>query len=414
MTAVLQFAGLLEIISAYFTIQLVRCVCISFLLTGFIMLLRRFIFPNQIFIKGMLWAFLLPLPFLGRLKLYYENPAAAKISAWMMAAMKKYNWISFIYMAGVLTFIILMAAKRLRLGKAVAGMKKISLGQFRVRITDMNITPFTAGLISPEIVLPRIMTVHYSSEELNLVIEHEKTHIRLGHLWFYWAWDLVRCLLWPNPLLAVCQKYFRADMEDICDRVCIQNTGKNIQKYSLVLLKSLKLLNHPSKNMPSAAFCAGETGFSDMKKRLKKIAAYHPYSHKQCTALAVFLAAVLFIFFFCIHTGSYTRYSEDENILIYGFDGEKATFTDSSPSLRQMITFDDRCVYVDRAAFESFLRTKHAQGEIFIVFGGFYKLPGFGSGGYSCLYESDSGVQAVRIPYERPKENWMLQLFKIL
>lgn len=200
MTAVLQFAGLLEIISAYFTIQLVRCVCISFLFTGFIVLLRRFIFPNQIFIRGMLWAFLLPLPFLGRLKLYYENPAAAKISAWMMAAIKKYNWISFIYMAGVLISVIWMTAKRLRLRKAVAGMKKISLGQFQVRITDTNITPFTAGLISPEIVLPRIMTVHYSSEELNLVIEHEKTHIRLGHLWFYWAWDLVRCLLWPNPL----------------------------------------------------------------------------------------------------------------------------------------------------------------------------------------------------------------------
>ncbi|TGY98237.1 hypothetical protein E5329_00165 [Petralouisia muris] len=47
------------------------------------------------------------------------------------------------------------------------------------------------------------------------MILHEKIHIRLGHLWFYFLWDLLRCLLWPNPFLTLCTGYFRQDLEDI-------------------------------------------------------------------------------------------------------------------------------------------------------------------------------------------------------
>ena len=56
------------------------------------------------------------------------------------------------------------------------------------------------------------------------------------------AWDVLRCLLWVNPFLTVCQKQFRADMEDICDRVCIQGSGRTAHEYGMVLLKTLKLL----------------------------------------------------------------------------------------------------------------------------------------------------------------------------
>ena len=83
-----------------------------------------------------------------------------------------------------------------------------------------------------------------------------------------------------------------------------------------------------------------------------------------------------------------------------------------------MISYDDRFVYVDRDAFEAYLKEKHVHGEIFIVFGGYGKLPGFGSGGYSCMYPSDSRAgRTVLIPYEKDYDQlytWMVKLFQYL
>ncbi len=96
----------------------------------------------------------------------------------------------------------------------------------RIYVTDMSITPFTVGLLKPKIVLPKVMVDSYSGEYLKTIVQHKQTHIRLGHLWFGLAWDILRCLIWVNPFLTVFQKQFRADLEDICDRMCIQSSGK--------------------------------------------------------------------------------------------------------------------------------------------------------------------------------------------
>ena len=102
----------------------------------------------------------------------------------------------------------------------------------------------------------------YSRDELKSVVQHERTHIRLGHLWLGLAWDVLRCLLWVNPFLTVCQKQFRADMEDICDRVCIQSSGRTAHEYGMVLLKTLKLLSSKSEGTPPAVTYAGEREFA--------------------------------------------------------------------------------------------------------------------------------------------------------
>lgn len=147
---------------------------------------------------------------------------------------------------------------------------------------------------------------------------------------------------------------------------------------------------------------------------MEKIAAFRPYPKRQWKKIAAAVAAVLCTAFVFIQQNSYARCSEDETILIYEYDGEKAVFTDFSDRLRQMISYDESAVYVDREAFDRYLYEKNTKGDIFIVFGGFYKLPGFGSGACSCYYERGRTEQIVQLPYEKPVENWMLALFKIL
>ena len=79
-----------------------------------------------------------------------------------------------------------------------------------------------------------------------------------------------------------------------------------------------------------------------------------------------------------------------------------------------MISYDDEYVYVEREAFEKFLIENNAEGDICIVFGGFYKLPGLGGMAELCFYERNSENAVVKIPYESIKGNWYCELLKML
>ena len=204
--------SLLDFCAAYYTTQLVRCAAFSFVLIGLVMLLRKMLFSRRTFIRGLLWSSFLLIPFLGKLKLFYENKAVVGITGRITHGTMTCLWADRIYMAGILVTAICIFGKRIRLQRTVSGMEKVMFENVRIYVTDMNITPFTVGLLKPKIVLPKVMADSYSKDELKSVIQHEQTHIRLGHLWFGFAWDMLRCLLWINPLLTVFQKHFRADM----------------------------------------------------------------------------------------------------------------------------------------------------------------------------------------------------------
>ena len=268
--------------------------------------------------------------------------------------------------------------------------------------------------MKPKIVLPAVMAKSYEMDELDVIIQHEQTQIRLGHLWCYFAWDVLRCLFWINPFLSVCQKYFQADMEDICDRVCIQSSRKNASVYGTVLLKSLKLLRSEQKRISSIVTYAGEKDFYDIKRRMENIAGFRPYDKRRCGGLAIVAAVIIGMAFVCMYQHSYARYSELENIIVYEYNGAGILLSDAEGRLQRVIHYDEHYVYVERKPFEEFLDKSNAHGEIYIVFGGFQKFPGLGGNGYSCCYQADTKDKVVKIPYEKPEESWTVKLYKIL
>ena len=410
-----RLGSLMDFCAVYYTTQLVRCAAFSYLLLGLVMLLRKMPFSRWTFIRGLLWSSFLLIPFLGKLKLFYENEAVLRITWWVTRGTMTCLWIDRIYIVGIFASAVCLFGKGLRLRKSVAGMEKASLDGIRVRVTDMNVTPFTTGLLKPEIVIPRVIWERYSRDELMSVVQHERTHIRLGHLWFGFLWDILRCLLWVNPLLTIFQKQFRADMEDICDRVCIQGSGRAAHEYGMVLLKTLKLLRSGTEGTPPAVTYAGEMEFADMKRRMGEIAGFRPYRKRMCMGAAAIASLIIVIMLLAVHSHSYARYSNDENILVYEYaDGQSTVISNNDSSIQQMISYDDSYVYVDSEAFEDFCMKNNADGDVFIVFGGFHKLPGFFCGGESCLYETGSEAGVVWIPYEGQMSDWMAALLKIL
>ena len=406
--------SLLDFCTAYYTTQLVRCAAFSFGLIGLVMLLRKIFFSERTFLRGMSWALFLVIPFLGRLKMFYENAAVLKATWRITAVTASWLWGDRIYMAGILVTAICIFGKRIRLQRIVSGMEKVMFENVRIYVTDMNITPFTVGLLKPKIVLPKVMADSYSKDELKSVIQHEQTHIRLGHLWFGFAWDMLRCLLWINPLLTVFQKHFRADMEDICDRVCIQSSRRTAHEYGMVLLKTLKLLSSKSEGTPPAVTYAGEREFADMKRRMGEIASFRPYRKKLCVGMLATAFLMIAAMLLAVHTHSYARCNESRDILVGNYDGEPQVISYDTEELSQMISYDDRYVYVERHAFEDFLEENNAEGEIWIVFGGFYKLPGLAGIAESCIYESSSKDRIIQIPYESIRNYWYYELLEIL
>ena len=116
-----QLAGLINFCTAYYTTQLVRCVAFSLVLIGFVMLLRKIFFSERTFLRGMSWAVFLVVPFLGRLKMFYENEAVLKATWRITAVTALWLWVDCIYMAGILVAAISIFGKRLRLWRSVSG-----------------------------------------------------------------------------------------------------------------------------------------------------------------------------------------------------------------------------------------------------------------------------------------------------
>lgn len=400
--------------AVYYVIQLLKCVQISFMVSAFVFFLRKTLLKNKVFLKGLLWSLFLPVLFVGKIKFFYENRIGILLFSWWTEICKIHIWINWLYLCGVFAYAARLFYKKRKLRKLIAGMEQKTVNDICIYVAKTPITPFTTGLFRPKIIMPKVMLDRYAPKELHTILLHEKTHIYLGHLLFYFFWDILRALLWLNPLLTAGTKLFREDMEEICDWVTIQKSEGNEYTYGRLLLKSMKILQTEKANFNMFAGFTGDKEYQNVRQRITRIALYLPY--KRITAAGTWIAAVLcsMTAILWIQNISYGRYNENDTMSAYGYDGKNVTFFDTADRLHQIISYDDNYVYVNRDAFETYLQENHASGDIFIVFGGFYKLPGVGGVGCSCCYESGSKEQTVKIPYESPMNSWRITLLKML
>ena len=410
-----RMTELLDFCSLYYTIQLVRCALVSFAVFAVVFLLRKTLLKNRVFLKGALWSLFVPVLFAGKMKFFYENAAGSFVFSSWTGLLNRHRWLNWLYFGVMFLYAIRLLDKRRKLHRLAAGMERRQVDGVSVFVTELPVTPYTIGVFCPKIILPQAILEQYSEKELRAILLHEKEHIRSGHLLFYFLWDILRVLLWINPLFAIGTKQFREDMEEICDWMTIRKNGAGAYEYGRLLLKTMRLLQAESKDFNLYATFAGDKEYRSIRQRVTRIAGYKPY--KRFAAFGVFAAAILLAIVSAagIRAGSYGRYNENDSMIVYGFDGKVVTFSDTGNSdvLRQMISYDDSYVYVDREAFEAYLR-EHGVGAAYIVFGGFYKLPGVGGYSYSCYYETDAGEQTEKIPYDNQDSDLWINFMKLL
>lgn len=400
----------LRVSVAFIGVKLFRCAFISLPVLGLILLLRLTLLRRFDFFRCAVWSLLLFLPFLGKLRWFYETRLGIRLFWWMIEFSMDYCVLDGIYLCGVAVALLLMVRRHRALRVLVGDMEPVEKG---VYLSDMAISPFTFGLIQPGIVIPKVIYQSFSEDELNVVLQHERTHIALGHLWMLRVWELLQCIFWVNPLFAFSLKYFKEDIEWICDRICIQNYRQDARSYGQVLLKSAAMLS--AKVCPGSRYAAfnGESGYRELKKRVQHIAECRPYNKRSAVVficvLAVFIAAV----FTGIHSISYPRYTNFDEIVVFDSTGTEQLLEDSD-ELRQAISIDEETVYVDREMMNSLFDAQGLQPDLFFIyFGGYYKLPGIGGGGNGVFCCPEDFQGDMEIPYQGKEDIWTL-LFRYL
>ena len=103
-----------------------------------------------------------------------------------------------------------------------------------VYLSEKISSPAVYGVLRPKIVLP----APYKDRDIELIVQHEKTHIRgLDNLWRMIAF-LIVAVHWFNPFSWLFLKAFLADLELSCDeRVLVKLGADRSKEYASALLE---------------------------------------------------------------------------------------------------------------------------------------------------------------------------------
>ncbi len=137
--------------------------------------------------------------------------------------------------------------------------------------------PFTVGLVSPIICLPK----NLSNVEREMVLAHERMHIRRKDQLIKLAAYAVRSVHWFNPLVWIAFFFFEEDMEVSCDEAALRSLGYERRKdYAKTLLA------FAGCGEAAAGGCSMSFGKKNAKSRIRSV-----LSAKQAKAWVSVLSA---------------------------------------------------------------------------------------------------------------------------
>ena len=376
--------------------------CMKTLLCGLCMmlallLLRKALQKKSAVLSCYLWLLLLPAAFMGMSRLFYQ-----KYFVYVTAYLDKYvkAWYGYVYFGVMLLLLAVFIARNIslcrRLGRMpqiydtrvinafAGGASKIGawyLRRVRIYCSDREESPFSGGILKPYVVVPKGTWERLDEDSRNVILSHELTHIRAGHIVLLTIMKLLTFLWWINPLVYVCQSLLREDIELACDACTIVQTGITRQGYGYVLLGMAAQLCS-NKNIVVASFT--EKGdFRRLKRRITYIGKRRMDSagllRQMCVGAAV-TAVLLLAAFVLIGATSYPRYTILDEIYVYGED--LGLIACDTQEVRDAFWVEGRTLHVQNEAFQRFVEQEDVAGEyVYISYGSVMKLPGMGGCG---------------------------------
>ena len=151
-----------------------------------------------------------------------------------------------------------------------------------IYLSEKIISPAVYGIVKPKIILP----ASYKDRDIDLIILHEKTHIRrLDNLWRMVAFVIV-AVHWFNPLCWLFLKGFLADLELSCDEHVLAKLGDaRAKEYALSLLES---------GQGTTVF-ASAFGGAKIRTRIENILSFKKLTWLSLTGFAALIAVIFYV-----------------------------------------------------------------------------------------------------------------------
>lgn len=151
------------------------------------------------------------------------------------AAAGDVTWLPWVWAFGALAMLATLVWQQ---GRFVVG-----LGPLRLRPDGYHQSVATRGLPAvvgwrPRIVLPGDFEQRYSADERELMLAHEREHLRRGDLPACLLAVLLRSLFWFNPLVHLGARRFRQDQELACDNGVLRRFPGRCRTYAKAMLKA--------------------------------------------------------------------------------------------------------------------------------------------------------------------------------
>lgn len=184
-----------------------------------------------------------------------DAPAAWPTSAvwlaiWLLGAMAMMTWIGW---------------QQRRFVRGLGPLREAGEGCWQARISEG--LPALVGIVHPRIVLPVDFATRYNVAQQQLVIAHERVHLRRGDPLANLLAAALRSLYWFNPLLLMALPLFARDQELACDAAVIAAHPRQRRSYGEALLNTQCQLGR------MALGCQG-FGSHPLKERIRMI--QHP------------------------------------------------------------------------------------------------------------------------------------------
>ena len=388
-----------EFVCVYYSTILGFCAIISFFVMGIIMALRSSVFAGHVFGRAALWCMLIPVLFCGKLRAYFETRIGVHTIFRWYSFLSEHRWMCTLYMAGIIVFAALLIYRRVRLKRLIRFMpdSEDHLSVYPVKVFSGKTSSFCLGCFKPVIVVPDIL----QGAERGVVIKHEETHIRLGHLWILLVYDILRTLLWPNILLHLGVRYLKRDLEDICDLVTIQRNNIDTGFYGRVILDCAKDMSDSGRKIgyESGMSFTTNDNYRVLRKRLELIVRERAYNSKAVLAGAVILVMVVCVAIGLIKANSYKRTNDMGQVCSMCYTGDlDSIFVDDDQTI--VTYFDDEYISINaQALLEQSPEAKSGDGWFYFSVGGYYKIPGIGGGGgWGELDAKDINGSVIMIP----------------
>lgn len=149
-----------------------------------------------------------------------------EVSAWLFA-----TWVS-----GAAAFLAVQVWQQHRFMRRLGPLQATASGEWVTRTPAVG--PAVIGMFPSRIVLPEDFRERYTADEQDLILAHERMHLRRHDLIVSAVAVFARAVLWFHPLVHFAARCLRMDQELACDAAVLAERPESRSAYAQAILKT--------------------------------------------------------------------------------------------------------------------------------------------------------------------------------